>query len=91
MWLLFLTVYPLITTIAVFNLVYSPIKSLLLGMKINVCLDINICKCLISDYSNMSNFDPLEVVSRSSETQFQAGGNLKYFKGLFRWDSHLEM
>ena len=35
-------------------------------------LDINICKCPVS---NMSNFHPLEVVDRGSETQLQVGGN----------------
>ena len=27
--------------------------------------------------SNLNNFNPLEVVDRGSETQFQVGGNLK--------------
>ena len=35
----------------------------------NVCLDINICECLVSNQTNMSNFQPLEVVGRGSETQ----------------------
>ena len=30
----------------------------------------------IKQLSNMSNFHPLEVVERSSETQFQVGENL---------------
>ena len=37
-----------------------------------------ICKYLVSNQTNMSNFDPLEVVNRGSETQLQVGQNLNY-------------
>ena len=37
----------------------------------NVCLSINICKYLVSNCANLSNFHPLEVVGRSSEPQLQ--------------------
>ena len=36
-----------------------------------MCLNINILICLISNQANMSNFQPLEVVDRGSETQPQ--------------------
>ena len=39
-------------------------------------LKVKICKCLASNLTNMSNFHPLEVVSRYRETQLQVGGNL---------------
>ena len=42
-----------------------------------MCLNIKSCKCLISNYTNMSNFKPLEVVGRGSETQLQVGENVK--------------
>ena len=44
-----------------------------------VCLHIRICKCW-SQFKHiyMSNFQPLEVVVRGSETQLQVGGNLNY-------------
>ena len=32
-------------------------------------------KCLVSNLANMSNFRPLEVVSRGSETQLQVAEN----------------
>ena len=32
-----------------------------------------ICKCLVSIPRNMSNFHPLEVVGRDSQTQLQVG------------------
>ena len=35
-----------------------------------------ICECLVSNLTNISNFHPLEVVGRGSETQLQAGENL---------------
>ena len=38
-----------------------------------MCLNINICKCLIS---NISNLYPLQVVGYSSETQLQVNENL---------------
>ena len=34
------------------------------------------CKGLVSNYANMSNFEPLEVVDRGSETQPQVVENL---------------
>ena len=49
------------------------------------CLNIKICKCVVLNSTNMSNFHPLEVVDRGSETQLQVGENLSYliqrFKG----------
>ena len=45
----------------------------------NVCLNIKICKYLCSNYTNMSNFQPLDVVGRGSETQLQVGENFKKF------------
>ena len=39
-----------------------------------------ICKCLVSNLTNMSNFQPLEVVGRASETELQVGENLTYWK-----------
>ena len=45
----------------------------------NLCYLENIiicyCKCLISNYTYMSNFHPFEVVNRGSETQLQVGKN----------------
>ena len=46
--------------------------------KWNVCLKSRIWKCLVSNETNMSNFQPLEVVGRGSETQLQVGENLNY-------------
>ena len=40
-----------------------------------MCLNIKICKGLVS---NMSNFHPLQVVCRGSETQLEVGKNLNY-------------
>ena len=34
-----------------------------------------ICKCSVLNLRNMSNFHPLEVVGRGSETQLQVGEN----------------
>ena len=39
-------------------------------------LNIKICKYLVSRLTNISNFHPLEVVGRGSETQLQVGENL---------------
>ena len=36
-----------------------------------MCLNIRICKCLVSNKANRSNFHPLEAVGRISETQLQ--------------------
>ena len=41
-----------------------------------MCLNIKICKCLASNSTHMSNFQPLEVVDRGSETQPQVVENL---------------
>ena len=46
---------------------------MLLGMK---CLNIKIRKCLVLNSTHMSNFQPLEVVDRGSETQLQVDENL---------------
>ena len=40
-------------------------------------LNIKICKCSVSHWTNMSNFHQLEVVGRGSETQLQVDENLK--------------
>ena len=45
----------------------------------NKYLNTNICKCLISNLTNMSNFHSVEVVDRGSETQLQVSENLKLF------------
>ena len=42
----------------------------------NVCINIKICKCLVSNWTNTSNFHPLEVVGRGSETQLQVGESI---------------
>ena len=42
-----------------------------------MCLNITICTCLVLYKSNMSNFHPLEVVDRGSETQLQLDEDLK--------------
>ena len=42
----------------------------------NICFNVNICKCFFSNQTDMSNFQPLEVVDRGSETQLQVGENL---------------
>ena len=41
------------------------------------CANITICKCLVSIY-NMSNFHPLKVVGRGSETQLQVDENVHF-------------
>ena len=41
-----------------------------------MCLSIKICKYLCLNSTNMSNFHPLEVVDRGSETQLQVGEDL---------------
>ena len=48
--------------------------------KENVCLNIKyyIYKCLVSNQTQISNFHPLEVVGRGSETQLQVGEKLNY-------------
>ena len=43
-----------------------------------MCLNIKICKLLISYETNMSHFQPLVVVDRGSETQLQVGENLNF-------------
>ena len=46
-----------------------------------MCLNVKICKCLVSNYTNMIYFHPLEVVGRGSETQLQVGENVNYLNG----------
>ena len=41
-----------------------------------MCLDIKIFICLFSNFTNVSNFHPREVVGRGSETQLQVAENL---------------
>ena len=41
-----------------------------------MCLNIKLCKCLVSNQTNMSKFHSLEVVGRGSETQLQVNENL---------------
>ena len=38
--------------------------------------NINICKYLVPNYTNMGNFHSVEVMGRGSETQPQVGENL---------------
>ena len=38
----------------------------------------------ISNYTNMSNFHPYEVVSRGGETQLQVGENFNYITSALR-------
>ena len=45
----------------------------------NVCLNIHICKYFCSYWTNMSNFQSLEIVGRGSETQLQVGENFIKF------------
>ena len=45
-------------------------------MESNAYLNINICKRLVSNSTNMSNFHPLEVVDHGSETQPKVGEKL---------------
>ena len=40
---------------------------------------VQICKCGVPNLTNMSNFHPLEIVGRGSETQLQVGKNLSCF------------
>ena len=40
-----------------------------------MCLNIKIWKYLCSNYTNMSNFQPHEVVGHASETQLQVAEN----------------
>ena len=42
-------------------------------------LNIKICKCVVLNLTNMTNFQPLEVVGRGSETQPQVDKNLNKF------------
>ena len=46
--------------------------------------DIKICKCLVSNQTNMRNVHPLEVVGRGSETQLHVLKNLGKITGL-KW------
>ena len=48
--------------------------------ELNVWLNINIYKCLISNKINMSIFHRLEVVGCGNETQIQVGENLNHLK-----------
>ena len=41
------------------------------------------CTCLVLNQTHMSNFYPLEVLGRGSETQLQVGENLNYL--IERW------
>ena len=51
-----------------------------------MCLKIRICKYVCSNLTNMSNFQPLEVVGRGSETQLQVAENLSKSTGLNEFD-----
>ena len=39
-------------------------------------LSMKICKCFISHNANVSNFHPLDIVDRDSETQYQVDNKL---------------
>ena len=54
---------------------WSCFEVYLLLLSRHVCLNIKICKYLVSNEPNMSNFHPGEVVGRGSETQLQIGEN----------------
>ena len=41
-------------------------------------LDIKVCRLLVTNKKNTSNFHPLEVLGRGSETQLEVGENLNY-------------
>ena len=43
-----------------------------------MCLNIKICKCLVSNETHMGNFHSLKVVGHGNETQLQVGENLYY-------------
>ena len=43
-----------------------------------MCFNIKICRCLVSNLTNVGNFHPLEVVERGSETQLQLERKLNY-------------
>ena len=75
---LLLTLILLITTIVVFNLVYY-IRSNHWCWEWNGCLNIRNCKCSLSNWTYMSNFQPLEVVGRGSESQLQEAENLNSY------------
>ena len=45
----------------------------------NVSLDINICKYLVSNQTNMSNFLLLQFMGRGSETKLQVGKKINDF------------
>ena len=45
-----------------------------------MCPDIKICKYLCSNLTNMSNFQPLEVVDRGSETQPQSRADQEHLQ-----------
>ena len=49
-------------------------KSLLLRLKF--VFKSQVLKCLVQNETNITNFHPLEVVGRGSETQLQVGENL---------------
>ena len=44
----------------------------------NECININICKCLVSNKTNNTNFQPPKVMGRSCDTQLQVGEDLNY-------------
>ena len=69
-----LTLILLITTIVVFDLFYDSTKSLLLGMKC-VSEDQDL-QYLRLNKTNISDFQPLEIVGRRSETQLRVDENL---------------
>ena len=46
-----------------------------------MCLNFRICKSLVSNLKNISNFHQFEVVVRGSETQLQIGENLNDLAG----------
>ena len=50
----------------------------------NVCLNINILKCLVPNKTKIIKFQPLEVVGRGSETQLQVGENLNKMTSRFK-------
>ena len=69
-----LKVFPICLPIVVFTRFISRLKHCY--WERNVCVNIEICKCLFSNLPNMSFFQPLAVVDRGSETKPQVVKNL---------------
>ena len=60
----------LIKTIVVFNPFYQLNKSVIGNEMFKRVFKIKICKSLVSKLTNISNFQPLELLGRGSEQNF---------------------